>query len=102
MTKPVLEIKNLNIEYKSKATAFNKEKIVKAVNNLSLEVNQGEIIAIAGESGCGKSTLGSAISRLVPIKSGEILFHGVDILKLKGRKLKVYRQIGRASCRERV
>lgn len=92
MTKPVLEIKNLNIEYKSKATAFNKEKIVKAVNNLSLEVNQGEIIAIAGESGCGKSTLGSAISRLVPIKSGEILFHGVDILKLKGRKLKVYRQ----------
>ena len=92
MTKPVLEIKNLNIEYKSKATVFNKEKIVKAVNNLSLEVNQGEIIAIAGESGCGKSTLGSAISRLVPIKSGEILFHGVDILKLKGRKLKVYRQ----------
>lgn len=92
MTKPVLEIKNLNIEYKSKATVFNKEKNVKAVNNLSLEVNQGEIIAIAGESGCGKSTLGSAISRLVPIKSGEILFHGVDILKLKGRKLKVYRQ----------
>lgn len=92
MTKPVLEIKNLNVEYKSKATVFNKEKIVKAVNNLSLEVNQGEIIAIAGESGCGKSTLGSAISRLVPIKSGEILFHGVDILKLKGRKLKVYRQ----------
>lgn len=92
MTKPVLEIKNLNIEYKSKATVFNKEKIVKAVNNLSLGVNQGEIIAIAGESGCGKSTLGSAISRLVPIKSGEILFHGVDILKLKGRKLKVYRQ----------
>ena len=92
MSKPVLEIKNLNVEYKSKATVFNKEKIVKAVNNLSLEINQGEIIAIAGESGCGKSTLGNAISRLVPIKSGEILFHGVDILKLKGRKLKVYRQ----------
>ena len=92
MSKPVLEIKNLNVEYKSKATVFNKEKIVKAVNNLSLEINQGEIIAIAGESGCGKSTLGNAISRLVPIKSGEILFHGVDILKLKGRRLKVYRQ----------
>ena len=39
MTKLVLEIKNLNIEYKSKATVNNKEKIVKAVNNLSLEVN---------------------------------------------------------------
>ena len=92
MTKPVLEIKNLNVQYKTKGTVFNKEKVVNAVNNLNLSVNKGEIIAIAGESGCGKSTLASAICRLTPVKSGEILFHGVDILKLKGGKLKVYRQ----------
>lgn len=92
MAKPVLEIKNLNVQYKTKGTVFNKEKVVNAVNNLNLTVNKGEILAIAGESGCGKSTLASAVSRLIPVKSGEILFHGVDILKLKGRKLKVYRQ----------
>lgn len=89
---PVLEIKDLNIEYCSKGTVFNKEKVVKAVNDLSLSVNQGEILAVAGESGCGKSTLASAICRLTPVKSGEILFHGVDVLSLKSKKLKIYRQ----------
>ena len=92
MTKPVLEIKNLNVQYKKKGTVFNKEKVVNAVNDLNLSVEKGEIIAVAGESGCGKSTLASAICRLIPVASGEILFHGVDILKLKGKKLKVYRQ----------
>lgn len=88
----VLEIKNLNIEYRTKGTVFNKEKVIKAVNGLSLDVNQGEILAIAGESGCGKSTLASAVCRLIPVKSGEILFHGVDVLSLKSKKLKIYRQ----------
>ena len=92
MTKPILEIKNLNVQYKTKGTVFNKEKVVNAVNDLNLSVEKGEIIAVAGESGCGKSTLASAICRLIPVASGEILFHGVDILKLKGKKLKVYRQ----------
>lgn len=92
MTKPVLEIKNLNVQYKTKGTVFNKEKVVNAVNDLNLSIEKGEIIAVAGESGCGKSTLASAICRLIPVASGEILFHGVDILKLKGKKLKVYRQ----------
>lgn len=92
MTKTVLEIKNLNVQYKTKGTVFNKEKVVNAVNDLNLSVEKGEIIAVAGESGCGKSTLASAICRLIPVASGEILFHGVDILKLKGKKLKVYRQ----------
>lgn len=88
----VLEINDLNIEYHSKGAVFNKEKVVKAVNGLSLSVNQGEILAVAGESGCGKSTLASAICRLVPVASGEILFHGVDVLGLKKGKLKIYRQ----------
>jgi len=88
----ILEIKNLNVEYKTKGSVFGQEKIVKAVNNLSLEVNQGEILAIAGESGCGKSTLASAITCLTPVKSGEILFHGVNVLNLKSKKLKIYRQ----------
>ena len=92
MTKPVLEIKNLNVQYKTQGTVYNKEKVVNAVNDLNLSVEKGEIIAVAGESGCGKSTLASAICRLIPVASGEILFHGVDILKLKGKKLKGYRQ----------
>ena len=48
MTKPVLEIKNLNVQYKTKGTVFNKEKVVNAVNDLDLSVEKGEIIAVAG------------------------------------------------------
>ena len=44
MTKPVLEIKNLNVQYKTKGTVFNKEKVVNAVNDLNLSVEKGEII----------------------------------------------------------
>lgn len=89
---PILEIKNLDVEYQTKSGFSGEKKTVKAVNNLSLSVNEGEIIAIAGESGCGKSTLANAIACLTPVKSGEILFHNVNVLELKSKKLKVYRQ----------
>ena len=88
----ILELKKLNVEYKTKTNVFGEEKIVKAVNDVSLKVEKGEILAIAGESGCGKSTLANAIARLVPVESGKILFHGVNVLNLKGNQLKIYRQ----------
>ncbi len=88
----ILELKNLNVEYKTKNNIFGDENIINAVNDVSLTVKRGEILAIAGESGCGKSTLANAIARLVPVESGKILFHGVNILDLKGNKLKIYRQ----------
>ena len=88
----VLDIKNLNVEYKTKGTVFNETRTVNAINNLSLEVKKGEILAIAGESGCGKSTLASAITRLIPIKSGDVFFHGINIFKLNQKQMKIYRQ----------
>ena len=73
----LLETKNLSIEYKS----INQggKNTVKAVKNVSLKINEGEIYALAGESGCGKSTLAKAITKLVPITSGEIFFNGENI-----------------------
>jgi len=88
----LIEIKNLFVEYKVEAT-LQAPKTVFAVNDLSLEIKQGEIFSIAGESGCGKSTLAKAIMRLVEVKSGEISsISGENILKLSKSDLKKFRQ----------
>lgn len=89
----LLEIKNLFVEYKTDKEFFQGQKTVFAVNDLSLEIKKGEILAIAGESGCGKSTLAKAILKLIESKSGGIfLATGENILKLKKNDLKKFRQ----------
>lgn len=89
----LIEIKNLSVEYKVEKGILQKQKSVFAVNNLSLEIKKGEILAIAGESGCGKSTLAKAILRLVESKSGTIIdTTEKNILKLNKKELKGFRQ----------
>lgn len=86
MTENILEIKNLEVEYRSKKNVFGGIKIVHAVNNVTLSANKGEILAIAGESGCGKSTLAKAIMKLVDIKSGKVLVNNQNILEKSNSK----------------
>lgn len=82
----LLEIKNLNVTYQTKKGLIGKIQTVHAVNNVSLDIQKGEILAIAGESGCGKSTLAKAIMKLVHSDSGEILLNGENVLNLKHNK----------------
>lgn len=85
----LLEINNLCVDYVSP------NGVARAVNNVSLTINEGETLGIAGESGCGKSTLAFAISRLhkapALISEGEILYKGTDVLKMNDRKLRQFR-----------
>ena len=73
----LVEIKNLTVEYKNNK---HNTKIV-AVNNVSINIKQGEIYALAGESGCGKSTLAKTITKLIQPSSGDILFDDKSIYK---------------------
>lgn len=82
----LLEIKNLNVTYQTKKGLIGKIQTVHAVNNVSLDIQKGEILAIAGESGCGKSTLAKAIMKLVQSDSGEIILNGENVLNLKHNK----------------
>ncbi len=85
----LLEINNLTVEYKS--SGINGDKtIVRAVDNISLAIKEGEIYALAGESGCGKSTLAKAVTKLVPIKSGEIIYNGTNITNHSKEEKKNY------------
>lgn len=86
MEKNLVTIKNLSVEYKTKKGILGTPRIVHAVNDISLDIKEGEILAIAGESGCGKSTLAKTIMKLVEPSKGEILLNDKNILTLKGKE----------------
>lgn len=83
MSENLLTIKDLYVDYTTKKGILGTPSIVHAVNNVSLDIKKGEILAIAGESGCGKSTLAKAIMKLVDAASGKILLEKTNILDLK-------------------
>ena len=87
--KTLLEIKNLFVEYKG---IQSPSENILAIKDLSLKINEGEIYALAGESGCGKSSLAKAITKLVPIKSGDIIYDGKSIFKQNKSDEKQYRK----------
>lgn len=76
----MLVIKNLTKRYRVG------RKWVTAVADLSLEVRRGETLGLVGESGCGKSTVARTVAGLIAPTSGELLYEGGDLQRLKGRE----------------
>ena len=83
----MLELEKISKIYKT--GTFGGKKLL-AVNNVSFDIKDGEVISLIGESGSGKSTIGKMILRLISISSGIIRLNGVDIATLKGCALKDY------------
>jgi len=93
MAKKLLEVKNLKQYFPITGGFFGKTvNYVKAVDDVSFDIYEGETVSIVGESGCGKSTTGRAILQLDKPFAGEILFEGEDLIQLSKSQMRAKRK----------
>src|SRR3990172_222041 len=89
----IIEVKDL-VKYFPVYEGLLRRKVadVKAVDGVSFDIQKGETLGLVGESGCGKTTVAMTMLRLTDPTSGEVLFHGENVLTAKGAKLKELRR----------
>jgi peptide/nickel transport system ATP-binding protein len=89
----ILEVKNLHVHFPVKKNLFGKAtQFFKAVDDVSFNVQQGDIVGLVGESGCGKTTLGRSILQLIKPSSGQILLDGKDMTQIDPSLLRKMRK----------
>ncbi len=89
----IFKVENLTMDFKvSGNKIFSKSKTLRALSDVSFSLYEGESLAVVGESGCGKSTICKIAMKFYKPSKGKMYFKGKDINKLKGAKLKNYRE----------
>ena len=90
---PLIEVRDLVKVFPIKGGVLQRTVAqVRAVDGVNLRVRRGETLGLVGESGCGKTTIGRLLLRLLEPTSGQILFDGQDITRLRGPALKPFRR----------
>lgn len=93
MAENLLEVNNLKKYFPVKAGVFKRTVAhVKAVDDISFAVKEGETLGLVGESGCGKSTTGRTILRLLEATAGEVIFEGKNVMELDKKSLRAIRR----------
>jgi len=90
MAEPIIELKDVNMTFKR--GWLMRRAQVQAVVKASLNIKEGEILALVGESGCGKTTLGKIMAGLLRPTSGQVLYKGKDIWKMSRGEFQEYRR----------
>jgi peptide/nickel transport system ATP-binding protein len=95
---PLLQLQNLQKHYQIEASLLERifggatSQTIKAVDNVELELYQGEIFGLVGESGCGKSTLSRTILQLIPATGGKVVFCGEELTALSPKQMQQKRR----------
>jgi oligopeptide transport system ATP-binding protein len=87
MTDTILQLRGLQKHFH-----LRRNRILKAVDSIDLEIRAGETFGLVGESGCGKSTLGRTIKGIYEPTAGEVIFEGMDIARLSAHERKTYQR----------
>lgn len=90
---PLIRIENLTKRYPiRKNRLFEKQTYVYALDNVSLDIYEGETLGLVGESGCGKTTLGRTMIRLIEPTSGNVFYKGQNITQLSMHQMRTLRK----------
>lgn len=90
---PIIKVENLKMHFPLvKGLVSRVYAHVKAVDDVSFEVYEGETFGLVGESGCGKTTTGKCVLRVLTPTDGKIFYNGVDIAQIPRKELKQYRR----------
>src|ERR1700737_345578 len=89
---PLLEVRHLVKHFTRREGFLSKPTIVRAVNDVSFEVDEAETFGLVGESGSGKTTTGRCILRLIETTAAEVLFDGANVLAFSREQLRLARR----------
>ena len=89
---PLLQVKDLHTHFQTGGGLFATKAWLRAVNDISFDIHEGEVLSLVGESGCGKSTVGRTLTHLEPSTSGQALFNGTDILPMSAGQFRPLRR----------
>jgi ABC-type oligopeptide transport system ATPase subunit len=89
---PLVEVRHLIKHFERGGGLFREKTVVRAVDDVSFTVEEGETFALVGESGSGKSTTGRCMLRLIQPTSGEVLFRGENVLSFSSARMRAARR----------
>jgi peptide/nickel transport system ATP-binding protein/oligopeptide transport system ATP-binding protein len=92
MARPLLEVRRLVKHFVRKQGLFRAPSMVRAVDDVTFAIDEGQMFGLVGESGSGKSTTGRCILRLIEPTSGEVCFRGENILQFSAERMRMARR----------